>query len=168
MKISLILLTCALLTPLHAEVALAPLFADGAVLQRDKPVPVWGTAGAGEKITVTFAGQTLATTADGDGRWRVNLAALPASATPGEMVVKAANTLTVRTAVVVTSPAVADPVAVRDAFRNALVAGPHQRRRPALRTFPHRHLAGPKENQSSPTHPRVMSRLFKYPSSNLR
>ena len=100
MKILLPFLTCALLTPLHAAVSLAPLFTDGAVLQREKPVPVWGTADAGEKISVAFADQKLSTTADSKGLWRVNLAALPASATPRELVVKGTNTLTVRDIVV--------------------------------------------------------------------
>ncbi|MCE9532412.1 MAG: hypothetical protein K8T89_15030 [Planctomycetes bacterium] len=43
--------------PAHANVKLAPIFADNMVLQRDMPVPIWGTAAASEAITVTFAGQ---------------------------------------------------------------------------------------------------------------
>ena len=100
MKILLPFLACALFTPLFATVSLAPLFADGAVLQRDKPVPVWGTADTGEKISVAFAGQTLSTTADSHGLWRVNLAALPASATSRDLIVTASNTLTVHDVVV--------------------------------------------------------------------
>jgi sialate O-acetylesterase len=65
---------------LIAKITPAPLFRDGAVLQREKPVPVWGVADAGEKITVTFAGKTAATTAGADGKWRVDLPALAASA----------------------------------------------------------------------------------------
>jgi len=84
----------------HAKVTLAPLFADGAVLQREKPVPVWGTADAGEKISVAFAGQTLAATAASDGRWSITLSALPASATPRDLVVKGTNILTVHDVVV--------------------------------------------------------------------
>ena len=80
----------------HAAVSLAPLFADGAVLQREKPVPVWGAANAGEKISVSFAGQTLTTAADANGLWRVTLAALPADATPRELIVRGTNTLTIR------------------------------------------------------------------------
>jgi sialate O-acetylesterase len=34
------------------------VFQTNMVLQRDKPVPVWGWASPGEKITVSFAGQT--------------------------------------------------------------------------------------------------------------
>ncbi len=84
----------------HANVVLAPLFTDNAVLQRDKPVPIWGTADAGEKVTVTFAGQSLTTTTDAVGKWSVALAALPANATPADLVVKGNNTVT-RTNVVV-------------------------------------------------------------------
>ena len=84
----------------HANVVLAPLFTDNAVLQRDKPVPVWGSADAGEKVAVTFAGQTVATTADAAGKWRVTLAALPANAMPTVMVVKGKNTLTLTNIVV--------------------------------------------------------------------
>lgn len=84
----------------HANVVLAPLFTDNAVLQRDKPVPIWGTADVGEKITVAFAGQSLATTADATGKWSVALAALPANAKPADLVVKGNNTVT-RTNVVV-------------------------------------------------------------------
>ena len=96
MKLILPFLACALLTPLHAAVRLAPLFADGAVLQREKPVPIWGTAAAGEKISVSFASQSLSTTAGTDGHWRVTLAALPASDSPRELIVKGTNILTVR------------------------------------------------------------------------
>lgn len=57
---------------LSAEVKPNPLFADGAVLQRDQTVPVWGTAREGEKVTVEIGNQKLTTTAK-DGKWRVDL-----------------------------------------------------------------------------------------------
>ncbi len=85
---------------LHAEVKLAAVFTDHAVLQRDAAVPVWGTAKRGEKITVTFRGQTLATKADRDGRWRVDLAPMPAQPYPADLVVDGANTITLRDVVV--------------------------------------------------------------------
>ncbi|MGN0853957.1 MAG: sialate O-acetylesterase [Kiritimatiellia bacterium] len=62
-----------------AEVRLASPFADGMVLQRDKEVAVWGTAEAGEKVKVSFAGHEVETTADAQGDWRVNLPKLAAS-----------------------------------------------------------------------------------------
>ena len=40
------------------DVKLPAMFTDHAVLQRDMPVPVWGWAEPGEKVTVTIAGQT--------------------------------------------------------------------------------------------------------------
>jgi sialate O-acetylesterase len=89
-------LALVLCSVLRADVALAPLFRDGAVLQRDKPVPVWGRADAGERVSVTFAGQTIGTTAGPDGRWMVMLEALDASATPAELVATGKNTVTVR------------------------------------------------------------------------
>src|SRR5687768_2661077 len=52
----------------HADVVPAPLFTDHAVLQRDKPVPIWGTAEIGEKVLVTFGQQRREATAGYDGR----------------------------------------------------------------------------------------------------
>lgn len=94
------LLILAVGTGTHANVVLAPLFTDNAVLQRDKPVPVWGSAVAGEKVVVAFAGQTVATTADAVGQWRVTLAPLPANATPANLVVTGNNTVTLTNLVV--------------------------------------------------------------------
>lgn len=79
---------------LFADVTPATLFQDHAVLQRDKPVPVWGKADAGEKVTVTFAGQTKTATAGQDGRWSVTLDPLPANATPATLTIAGNNTIT--------------------------------------------------------------------------
>ena len=62
-----------------AAVRLGYPFSDGMVLQRDMPVRVWGTAAPAEKVVVSFAGQTAEGMADADGRWRVELAPVPAS-----------------------------------------------------------------------------------------
>ena len=63
----------------EAKVATATPFADNMVLQRGRAVPVWGTADAGETVTVSFAGQTKSATADAKGAWRVTLDPMPAS-----------------------------------------------------------------------------------------
>lgn len=84
-------LCAALATALRAEVKPAPPFRDGAVLQRDKPVPVWGVAAPQEKVTVRFAGQMMETEAGSDGKWQVLLSPMAASATPQEMVISGAN-----------------------------------------------------------------------------
>lgn len=80
----------------RADVTLAPLFTDAAVLQRDKPVPLWGRADPGEKITLTFAGQKREATAGPDGRWLAILDPMPASAQGADLVVSGKNTLTLR------------------------------------------------------------------------
>jgi sialate O-acetylesterase len=80
----------------RADVTLAPLFQDHAVLQCDKPLPVWGRAEAGEHVTVTFKGQQVGTTTGPDGRWTVSLAAVPASAEPAELTVAGKSTVTIR------------------------------------------------------------------------
>jgi len=71
-------LTCVAAVRLPAEVKVQPVFGDHAVLQRDGPVPVWGTAAPGETVTVQFAGQRLSTAADTDGRWGLQLAKMAA------------------------------------------------------------------------------------------
>jgi sialate O-acetylesterase len=79
--------------PLLAEVKPNPLFTDGAVLQRGQPVPVWGTARDGEKVTVEFAGQKVGTTA-ADGKWSVNLKPLKEGG-PHTMKITGDNAITV-------------------------------------------------------------------------
>ncbi len=80
MKNKLPLFLALLAGPLLAEVKLASPFTDHMVLQRELPVPVWGTAAPGEKITVQFAGQKKSVDAGPDGRWRLDLKRLKASA----------------------------------------------------------------------------------------
>jgi sialate O-acetylesterase len=73
--------------PLQAAVQLASPFGDHMVLQQGLPVPVWGTAAPGEKITVEFAGQKKSVTADAKGQWRLDLDKLTASAQSRDFVV---------------------------------------------------------------------------------
>ena len=68
--------------PAIAEgLSLHNLFQSNMVLQREKPVRIWGWAGTGDTITVEFAGQTKTATAGEDGAWQVMLDAMPACAT---------------------------------------------------------------------------------------
>ena len=62
-----------------AEVRLANIFADHMILQREKPIQIWGWADKGEKVRVGFAGQAAETSAAGDGAWTVTLKPLKAS-----------------------------------------------------------------------------------------
>lgn len=53
-------------------------FLDNAVLQQQMPVPVWGTAQPGAKVTMVFKGQTKTAVAGKDGAWKVVLDAMVA------------------------------------------------------------------------------------------
>ncbi|MCX7008615.1 MAG: sialate O-acetylesterase, partial [Kiritimatiellaeota bacterium] len=77
----------------RAEVKPHPLFTDGAVLQRGVSLPVWGTAKAGEKVTVELCGQSATATADADGKWMVKLGKCAAGG-PFKMVIRGENTIT--------------------------------------------------------------------------
>ena len=98
---SKLLLLLVALVPLwvRADVTLAPLLTDHAVLQQGKAVPVWGRAAPDEKVTVTFRDQTVHATAGKDGRWIVYLDALKPGA-PAELVVSGKNTLRLQDIVV--------------------------------------------------------------------
>ena len=89
--IARILLALFLAGPLPAEVKLASPFTDHMVLQREMPVPVWGTADAGDTVTVKFAGQKKSATADATGHWRTTLDPLAASVEPRELLVTSVN-----------------------------------------------------------------------------
>lgn len=52
---------------------LAPIFTDHAVLQRRKPIPVWGTAQPGAQVSVRLGGAAYTGTAEENGRWLVTL-----------------------------------------------------------------------------------------------
>jgi sialate O-acetylesterase len=83
----LLLLALMVVRPAAANL-LHATFQDHAVLQREAPIPVWGTTKPGAAVTVTFAkdtGGTLAPPtlrvtahAGPDGRWHATLPALPA------------------------------------------------------------------------------------------
>jgi sialate O-acetylesterase len=66
----------------RASLALPGVFSDHMVLQRDQAVPVWGTAEAGSKITVEFAGQKKSVVADSFNHWKILLDPIPASSNP--------------------------------------------------------------------------------------
>ena len=76
---------------LTSEVKPSHLFSDHMVLQSGMQVPVWGTAGAGQKIKVLFAGQQKTTTADEYGLWNIQLDTLKASIIGRDLIVKGQN-----------------------------------------------------------------------------
>ncbi|RRJ95971.1 9-O-acetylesterase [Opitutaceae bacterium TAV4] len=86
-------------TATRADVVLPSVFSEHMVLQRSAATPIWGRAEPGEKITLTLTPQlTRTTTADANGRWRIDLdlsdtARLPAG--PHQLTLRANNTLTI-------------------------------------------------------------------------
>jgi sialate O-acetylesterase len=70
-----------------AKLTLAPLFVDGAVLQRERPVAVWGWAEKGKSVDVSFHGKAVNAVADDKGRWQATLPAMPADATSAALTV---------------------------------------------------------------------------------
>lgn len=80
----------------RGEIVLAPPFQDHAVLQRGKPVPIWGRANPGEPVRASIgSGAAVQTTAGRDGRWQVMLPALAASAQAADLVVEGSNRIVV-------------------------------------------------------------------------
>ncbi len=67
-----------LCAPVFAALQIAAPFGDGAVLQRDMPLPIWGWAEKGSTVSVTLFDQSAQATADENGYWRVTLDPLAA------------------------------------------------------------------------------------------
>ena len=63
------------------------------VLQRDRPLPIWGWADAGEEVTVEFGGMTAKGKADEQGSWRVVLPVMKADRTGRRMIIRGKNTI---------------------------------------------------------------------------
>jgi sialate O-acetylesterase len=83
-----ILSICLLLSvqSLFAQLKICRLFSDHAVLQRQKPLPVWGKANPKDEITINFANKIQKTVADTEGVWRVTFSPMEAGG-PFEMMV---------------------------------------------------------------------------------
>ena len=69
-------------------VCLHNLFQSNMVLQRDKPVSLWGWAAPGEQVSVTVAANSGTATAADDRSWKVTLPAMPANSEPVTVTVK--------------------------------------------------------------------------------
>jgi sialate O-acetylesterase len=78
----------------HAQVTLPPFFNCNMVLQQGIPIPVWGWASPGEKVSVTFNNKTVTTKTGKDGKWKVSLQPMNYGG-PYKMVVKGKNLRTI-------------------------------------------------------------------------
>ena len=64
------------------DLRLPNIFGDGMVLQRDKPITIWGWGRAGDLVTVEFAGLSQESKVANDGTWAVKLNPIEISAEP--------------------------------------------------------------------------------------
>lgn len=71
--------------PASAEPKLGAIFSDHMVIQREQPLPVWGSAAPGEEILVRFAGQEKKARTNHAGEWQVRLDPLEANAEAREL-----------------------------------------------------------------------------------
>ena len=76
-----------------ANITLPRIFGSNMVLQRNKPIAIWGWADPGEKITVQFNKQLKKTKAAKDGSWKLELGQESAGG-PFQLTVTGKNTIT--------------------------------------------------------------------------
>ena len=67
------------------------VFQSNMVLQRDKPISIWGWADVGEEVSVTIGGNSQLATAAKNRKWKVSLPAMTANSKPQTLTVKGAN-----------------------------------------------------------------------------
>ncbi|MCP4097120.1 MAG: 9-O-acetylesterase, partial [Planctomycetaceae bacterium] len=75
-------------TELLAELKLPSFFSNQMVLQRDKPVSIWGWADANTQVDVAFNGNSVSTNSSDDGNWRLTLPAMQANEQGMNMVIE--------------------------------------------------------------------------------
>lgn len=88
--VAALLLNLGINQPAFADVKVPSIFSNNMVVQRDKPVAVWGTADPNESIGVRLGAQQAACSADAKGRWKISLNPQPAGG-PYELVIAGHN-----------------------------------------------------------------------------
>ena len=91
-KLLFAILLASIATLAQGEVRLPKLFTSHMVLQRDKPIHIWGWAQVGEPVSASFNGITAATTGDPLGHWSLYLPPQPAGG-PFTLTITGANKL---------------------------------------------------------------------------
>ena len=75
----------------RADVKLPKVIASHMVLQRDRPLPIWGWADPGEEVTVKLDDATATAKADAHGDWKVVLPAVKADGKAHSMTISGKN-----------------------------------------------------------------------------
>lgn len=95
MKKSIVFLLLAVAAIANANVRMPLLFSDGMVLQRNKPIPIWGWADVNEKVEVRFNKQIKTIQADKNGKWMIKLDAEKAGG-PFELSISGNNKIVIK------------------------------------------------------------------------
>jgi len=82
-----LVIACTWSLSLQAQVSPDKLFSDNMVLQRDRPIRVWGKATPGQSVTVSFAGKSARVLTTKDSTWLIGLPAQPANTLPQDMTI---------------------------------------------------------------------------------
>lgn len=77
--------------PDYPVFTVAAYYRDGAIIQRDQPIPVWGFANKDVEVTVTLGGVTKSAVANDRQQWSVSFPALKASTQPITLAAKASH-----------------------------------------------------------------------------
>ncbi len=77
------------------QIKLPRLLSDGAVLQRDTDLKIWGWATPGEMVDISLKNQTYQAITDENGSWRITLPPQPAGG-PFEMKFRGSNEITLK------------------------------------------------------------------------
>jgi sialate O-acetylesterase len=85
-----------LITGVHAsaQLRLSPIFGDHMILQRNKPLKIWGDAGTGETIQVTIGKSKGKVIADRNGHWMITLPSFAAGG-PYDLTIQTKNEIKV-------------------------------------------------------------------------
>lgn len=75
----------------RADVKVPAVIGSHMVLQRDRPVPIWGSAEPGEEVSVSFGGESVSVKAGEKGTWKVNLPPMKANSKPQTLTVAGKN-----------------------------------------------------------------------------
>lgn len=90
---SLLLLAAFSVSPSLAAVRLPAVLGDHMVLQRERPIHLWGLSDPGESVSVSLNGSTQSATGDNQGHWSLYLPPLPAGG-PFQIQIAASNHIT--------------------------------------------------------------------------
>jgi sialate O-acetylesterase len=86
---------------IDASIRLPKVISSNMVLQRDKPVAIWGEALPNDEIKVLFGGQTKIVSASENGKWKIILDAMPASFEPRSLIISTTDMDTTLTNILV-------------------------------------------------------------------